>query len=90
MVKRINVLIYGDVTGVGFRAWTLRQAQDKQLTGWVRNADMDKVEAVFEGESEKVNEMIELCKKGPDVGWVEKVELKEEKVLGDKNFEIRF
>lgn len=38
MRKQAYVLISADVTGVGFRAWTLRQAQRKQLTGWVRNA----------------------------------------------------
>lgn len=81
MIKA-HLIIYGDVIGVGFRTWTQRFAQDLQLTGWVRNREDRTVEAVFEGEEEKVKEMIELCKKGPEVAWVKKVEVKWEETTG--------
>lgn len=81
-MKRANVLIFGDVIGVGFRAWTVKNARELGLTGWVRNREDKTVEAVFEGEEEKVKEMIELCKKGPEVAWVEKVEVKWEETTG--------
>lgn len=74
MEKRAHVFIHGDVIGVGFRAWTLRFAQGKRLKGYVRNADNETVEAVFEGPADKVRQMVELCHKGPEVSWVEKVE----------------
>jgi acylphosphatase len=90
-MKRVHVFIYGDVTGVGFRAWMLRQAQVKLLKGWVRNAGDGLVEAVFEGEEEKVDGMIDLCRQGPEVSWVEKVEVKEEKTTGEfEGFGIRY
>lgn len=90
-MKRVYVIIYGDVIGVGFRAWVARNARELGLTGWVRNSDEGLVEAVFEGDEEKVKEMIERCKKGPEVAWVEKVVVKWSEASGEfKNFEIRY
>ncbi len=84
-------MIYGDVIGVGFRAWTVRNAKELGLTGWVRNADNKTVEAVFEADMEKVKEMIERCKKGPEVAWVEKLEVKWEVATGEfVIFQIRY
>lgn len=89
--KRIHLFIRGDVIGVGFRAWTLRQAQSKQLTGWVRNYNQKTVEAVFEGEEEKIKQMLVLCHKGPEVSWVEKVEERWEEATKEfAGFEIRY
>lgn len=75
-MKRAHLFISGDVIGVGFRGWVMRNARELRLTGWVKNADEGLVEAVFEGDEEKVKEMIERCKKGPEVAWVEKVVVK--------------
>lgn len=83
MKKRAHVFISGDVTGVGYRSWTLRQAKERGLTGWVRNAEIGMVEAVFEGEENKVKGMVKLCRKGPEVAWVEKVGVKWEKAAGE-------
>ena len=90
-MKRLHVFIFGDVVGVGFRAWTVGEASSLGLRGWVRNADMNTVEAIFEGDKEKTDQMIELCHKGPEGSWVEKVKVKEEKVIGEfDDFGIRF
>jgi acylphosphatase len=80
MNKRAHLFIYGDVTGVGFRAWTLRKAKAFGLTGFVRNASSETVEVLVEGQGEKVMQLIDLCKKGPDVAWVERVSVKWEEV----------
>ncbi|MBI4990783.1 acylphosphatase [Candidatus Gottesmanbacteria bacterium] len=101
MKKRVHVLIHGDVINVGFRGWTMRNAKELGLTGWVKNvypevrqladrrADYKTVEAVFEGEKEKVEEMIELCHQGPEVAWVDKVDVKwEEATLEFDGFNI--
>jgi len=60
-----HVFIAGGVQGVGFRYWTRSQAFKLNLTGWVRNLPNGKVEAVFEGPKEKIEEMVEKCRKGP-------------------------
>ena len=58
---RVRVLISGTVQMVSFRYYTRKKAQKLELAGWVRNLlDKEKrVEAVFEGPTEKVNEMLE-------------------------------
>ena len=89
MNARAHVLIYGDVTGVGFRAWTYRIALELGLSGWVRNADRGIVEAVFEGKKEAVEDMIKQCRKGPEVAWVEKIDVKRYEATGEfDSFEI--
>ena len=83
MVKQAHLYIKGDVIGVGFRAWTKIQAKILGVCGWVRNV-YDKpeifgvsggVEAVIQGEQEKVEKMVELLKQGPPVSRVEQVEV---------------
>ena len=44
------------------------------LKGWVRNLGNDKVEAIFEGPEDKVNEMLDWCRKGPSSARVADVE----------------
>jgi len=75
-MKRVHLIICGDVVGVGFRAWVLRQAQDNHLNGWVKNRDDKTVELVAEGEKAVLEKFIIGCKKGPDVAWVKHVDIK--------------
>jgi acylphosphatase len=58
---RAHVLFEGLVQGVFFRANTKKCADALKLTGWVRNTYDGRVEAVFEGEEEKVRQAIEWC-----------------------------
>jgi len=76
MLKQAHLYIKGDVIGVGFRAWTKIQAKIIGVTGWVRNVGADdRVEALLQGEKEKVDQIIELIKKGPPVSRVAAVEI---------------
>ena len=81
-MKRIHVYISGIVQGVFFRAATRRAAADFNLTGWVRNMDNGRVEAVLEGEDVDVEKMIAWCKVGPPAAKVEKVVTAEEHYTG--------
>src|SRR3954467_3689135 len=69
-----QVTIRGEVQGVGFRYWTRRAATARGLQGWVRNRRDGSVEAVFAGPEEKVVEMINLCRRGPDGARVDTVD----------------
>lgn len=63
---RAHVWVKGRVQGVGFRAHVEYSAgQIGGLTGWVRNVGYDTVEAVAEGQREKVERLIETIKQGP-------------------------
>ena len=63
--SRAHVRVKGRVQAVGFRAHVEYYARQIGVTGWVRNVGYDTVEAVAEGEREKVERFIELMKEGP-------------------------
>ena len=77
MKKRFHVWIYGLVKGVFFRAGIKSMADKLNIKGFVRNT-YDGVEAVFEGNSQDIEKMIEFCRKGPKYAQVVKTEEKEE------------
>lgn len=88
--SRVHLLISGDVTGVGYRYWAYINAKKLGLTGFVRNVENGLVEAVIEGDEARVKEMIELCKNGPEVSLVKKIDIFWLEANGDfLNFEIR-
>jgi len=91
MIIRAHVYISGRVQGVFFRASTRDKARELGLKGWVRNLADGRVEAVFEGEEEKVREMIEWCHKGPVLASVSNVDVRIEKPTHEYDeFEIRY
>ena len=73
--RSLKVRITGFVQGVGFRAWTERQANALGLSGWVRNCENGDVEALFSGSLENVQAMLALCREGPRHAKVERVEI---------------
>jgi acylphosphatase len=88
---RVRVLINGDVQGVFFRHETKRRADDLNVKGWVRNRNDGAVEAVFEGEVQDVQSLIEFCKRGPPSAIVTDVNVERENYVGEFNvFKIRY
>ena len=83
MKARAHVFVTGMVQGVFFRSETARLAQRLGLTGWVRNLDDGRVEAVFEGEKEDVKKAVEFCKRGPSGAHVQGLEVKIEDWKGE-------
>ena len=91
MKARAHVLVSGRVQGVFFRQETQELALRLNATGWVRNTHDDRVEAVFEGEKENVERLIEFCRKGPTYARVTKVEVIWENYVGEfEGFGIRY
>jgi acylphosphatase len=82
-VKRVHLIISGDVQGVGFRAWVLWLAQELHLTGWVKNREDDAVELIAEGMKENLEEFVKQCQHGPEVSWVEHVDVKWSPAIGE-------
>lgn len=88
---RAHVIIHGLVQGVWFRASTKDEALRIGVAGWVRNLPEGAVEAVFEGEKKKVEEIVGWCYKGPPGARVTKVDLSWEPYRGElKHFDIRY
>jgi acylphosphatase len=77
-VERRHVVVYGFVQGVGFRYAVERAARSRSVSGWVRNGADGTVEAVFEGEPEDVEALVDLCRRGPRGAEVERVEVEDE------------
>jgi len=90
-MRRIHVYISGRVQGVAFRARAHREATRLGLGGWVRNLQDGRVEAVFEGSDEKIQEMLGWCRQGPRGALVEDVEVIEKAYTGAfLDFTIRY
>lgn len=86
---RARAVISGRVQGVFFRAETRDRARSLGLGGWVRNNPDGTVEAVFEGERERIESMLEWCRRGPSLAGVEDVEAAWEEPQGEAGFAMR-
>jgi acylphosphatase len=87
-LKRAKVIVRGSVQGVFFRAEARDRARSLGLAGWVRNVPDGTVEAVFEGEDERVKSMVEWCSRGPAGARVEKVDVDWSEPEGEQGFAI--
>lgn len=74
--SRAHTYISGRVQGVSFRYYTYHEALKHGLHGWVRNLMDGRVEAVFEGEKEAIEKVLEWSQSGPPAAKVENVEVK--------------
>jgi len=92
MVKvRAHVFVSGMVQGVFFRYETRRLAIRSGVSGWVRNLLDGRVEAVFEGEKENVERLVEFCRRGPPGARVTRVEVLWEDYKGEfEGFRTRY
>lgn len=82
---RVHVTIRGRVQGVFFRMETQRTADRYGVYGWVKNRANGTVEAVFEGDQEKVAAVIDWCRRGPRHAIVEGIDVHEEPYTGEFN-----
>jgi len=72
---RAHVWVSGCVQGVGFRAFTCRQAEHHGLTGWVRNTADGRVESEVQGARKAVDNFLRDLERGPTVSKVEQVDV---------------
>jgi acylphosphatase len=86
---RRRVVVHGNVQGVFFRDSTEEEANRQGVAGWVRNRDDGTVEAVFEGDSDSVDQLVEFCRSGPSRADVERVEVDDEEPEGLDGFQTR-
>jgi acylphosphatase len=73
----IHCFVSGHVQGVWYRASTQKQAELFGLTGWACNLPDGRVEVVACGEKEKVLQLYEWLKKGPERAKVAEVTYEE-------------
>ncbi len=88
----VQVIVYGYVQGVFFRAFASRRATELGLTGYVRNLPgWEAVEVNAEGERKQLEELISYLKVGPPAAKVEKVVTNWSEYTGSySRFSIRY
>ncbi len=88
MKKSVRLYINGTVQGVFYRAFIKENAERYNVKGFVRNLEDGRVEVFLEGDSNGVNKMIEIAKKGPKHSQIKKVQIKSERFQDLKSFKI--
>jgi len=76
--QRVRLFVTGKVQGVFFRQSLKVMAKKNNVFGWVRNLEDGRVEAVLEGDGEKISRLIEWAHGGPANARVEDVEIHNE------------
>ncbi|HEU4324610.1 MAG TPA: acylphosphatase [Roseiflexaceae bacterium] len=82
---RAHIRVSGRVQGVNFRSNTREQARSAGVSGWVRNLDDGRVEAVFEGPRSAVQRLVSWCYSGPGYARVERVEVEWQHPTGQEH-----
>lgn len=90
MNKTIRFIAHGRVQGVGFRAFTQREAARHGLSGWVRNRFDGAVEGLCEGPAAQVDAFLAELERGPSLGRVTQLEIEPAEPEHHTTFEVRF
>jgi acylphosphatase len=88
-VIRRRVVARGRVQGVFFRDSIRQRAQSRGVSGWVTNRSDGAVEAVFEGEPDAVESLVEYSREGPRSAEVSDLAVLEEEPEGLTGFDVR-
>jgi acylphosphatase len=86
---RKRVVVYGSVQGIFFRDTMRRLAEQRSVSGWVRNNADGTVEAVLEGDESALERLLAFAHEGPRGARVERVEVFDEDPEGLTGFAIR-
>ncbi len=74
-----------------FRGEMQDEAIRQGVAGWVRNLRDGRVEAVYEGEKESVERLVEFCRRGPPGARVTRVDVSHEDFTGEfRDFQVRY
>ena len=68
-----EILVEGDVQGVGYRDYACRRALVLGLNGWVMNLRDGRVRVRTEGPGAAIEELVHALEKGPPLSRVERV-----------------
>ena len=89
-LTRVHIWVKGRVQNVGFRAHVQYSACQIGVTGWVRNVGYDTVEAVGEGDREKLERLVQAIKTGPHGSQVNEFNVEWQNATGEfADFQMR-
>ncbi|HMB68681.1 MAG TPA: acylphosphatase [bacterium] len=87
-MKHLDIRVTGTVQGVFFRVSTQRAANDRGVTGTVRNEPDGSVFIEAEGHDRALDDFVAWCRRGPANAVVREVRATEGEVQGHRTFEI--
>ena len=87
-MKHLQIIVYGKVQGVFFRASTKAVADTLGIKGIAFNQKDGSVYIEAEGDEFSLEELLDFCNKGPENAIVEKVEVQDGELKNYRNFEI--
>jgi acylphosphatase len=85
---RVRVFAEGRVQGVNFRYSAYREASRLGVSGWARNLPDGRVEAVYEGHREAVEEMLKWTRRGPQQARITGLTVYDEEPKDERGFGI--
>ena len=74
-MKKVHVIVTGQVQGVWFRASTADKAREIGVNGYVRNLPDGSVEFVAAGDDHEVDALVLWAKHGPPLADVDEVKV---------------
>jgi acylphosphatase len=84
-MRRVRAIVTGRVQGVAFRAFTVDEARERGLTGWVRNRADGSVELEAQGDDARVAALLAWCGHGPPAARVTDVAVEELAAVADEH-----
>jgi len=88
MKKTLRIYLSGTIQGIFFRKFVKENAERHNVKGFVRNLEDGRVEAFFEGNTNDVDKMVEICKNGSKEAKIKGIEIKQENFQGLNSFKI--
>jgi len=88
MKKAMRLYINGSLQSLFFKQFIKNNADSYKVKGFLRCREDGKVEIFIEGDSDKVDAMAAICKRGPKYSQIRSVEEKEERFQGFQDFKI--
>jgi acylphosphatase len=86
---RARLVITGVVQGVYYRVTARKVALNSGITGWIKNRPDGAVEALIEGNRDKILKFIDWCRQGPPAAQVSDVQVEWGDFKGEyQNFSI--
>lgn len=73
-MQSLHCTVSGSVQGVNFRSWTKSQADNLNITGWVRNLSDGRVEVLAQGSEDALEELKKRLFTGPTMSRVQDVQ----------------
>ena len=88
MKKSLRLYIQGTVQEIFFKSFIKENAERYNVKGFTRNLEDGRIEVFLEGNTDEVNTMVEVCKKGPKHSQIKNVEINQEKFQDFETFKV--